>query len=484
MNLISRLIKFNRTLSWILVILALITIITGYSDTRHFFTYLSPLWFLTREIHLWFNWFFIALFAFHVFVIEVFVRFKWASILRHIRNRKRGSFLWLKLIQKVSGYALLVLSLLIIVSGLNWYIVDIGQFLPLSQHVRLDLYMITALIVHIALGGKMALTRRRIKGRLANISIVAVTIFFILIAFSVDSNLLITDRFPTPIPTQTPTPTPTLPTPTPIPTPTPHEDTVPTMEGKVKVDRQELTFDPAEVETVRPDLFNPGFFSMFDVLVHLDKQGLIDLEYHFDESMNTHVIDSLNGEPHWWYSAYYSGGWPECNVFRPDHYPWKDGTTLTFFKTAPSTLEDIHSVWKEEVTRRKNNGGKLIVPKVIIRGSTFSKEFENVEVTPHNVRNDVFRENVTTALDVIMSLGDQGKITYELEWYESIGTANIVKNYWVEAINGDSRIGRCGFVYEAGSFKYTFFRGNHIHLPTDSRILNSPEYVEFFWICV
>ena len=254
--------------------------------------------------------------------------------------------------------------------------------------------------------------------------------------------------------------------------------------AKVKVGSEVFTFDPTKVDTVRPDLFNLGYFSMFDVLVHLGEQDTIDLEYHFDDSMNTYVIDSINGEPYWWYEAYYDGGWPERNVFRIDNYPWKEGTTLRFFSTNPSHLENIYSEFREEVTRRKNNGGKLMIPKVIIRGRTFTKEFENVEVTPHNMRSDVFRENVTVALDVVMSLGDQGKIKYELKWYESIGTASIVKDYWVEAIDEDKAFGRCGFVYEAGSLRYKGFSGNHIHLPTDVRVLNSPEYVEFFWICI
>lgn len=83
-----------------------------------------------------------------------------------------------------------------------------------------------------------------------------------------------------------------------------------------------------------------------------------------------------------------------------------------------------------------------------------------------------------------MSLADEGEITYQLQWYESIGTASIVKNYWVEAINDDVAYGTCGFVYESGSYLFKFFKGNHIHLPSDARVINSPEYVEFFWICL
>lgn len=254
--------------------------------------------------------------------------------------------------------------------------------------------------------------------------------------------------------------------------------------AKVRIGDEEYFFDPTSVETTRPDLFKHWQFSMFDILVHLDKENKIDLEYHFDESMNTHIIELINGEPNWWYITFYSGGWSEQNVFRPDHYPWKQGTILSFYQTSSSAIADIHSVWKEEVKRRENNNGKIIIPEVIIRGNTFTKEFKNIEVTPHNLRNDTFQEDVITTIDVILSLGDQREITYELQWYDSIGTASIVRSYWIEAIDNDKAYGRCGFVYEAGAPKYRFFQGNHIHLPSDSRILNSPEYVEFFWICI
>ena len=70
------------------------------------------------------------------------------------------------------------------------------------------------------------------------------------------------------------------------------------------------------------------------------------------------------------------------------------------------------------------------------------------------------------------------------QWYDYIGTASIVRSYWVDAIDDDKAIGTCGFVYEAGSEKYRWGAGNHIHLPSDTRMINSPEYVEFFWICL
>jgi hypothetical protein len=105
-------------------------------------------------------------------------------------------------------------------------------------------------------------------------------------------------------------------------------------------------------------------------------------------------------------------------------------------------------------------------------------------VTAHNLRDDLFQEGVITAIDVIMSMGDQGLIDYDIQWFESIGTAEIVRNYFVQRIDEDAAAGRCGFVFDSGSHHFFGFRGNHIHLPSDARVITAPEYVRYFWICI
>jgi hypothetical protein len=458
--------KLDRVASWILVAVSATMFISGYIITRRFFSQLSSLWFLTRTVHVWFEWLFLALFVFHFFTTVFLIRFRWRNAVKRIWSLEASSLLTVKFVQRVTGWAILLPALLVVVSGLGWY--NIGRIVPFTQHLRYDIYLFLAITVHVACGAKMALSRRKMGRRLSNLVILSFVMVLSLVVLQVDSTGL-GGALDLPEKNKPESPSGTKP---------------PLLTGTITIGNDLYTFDPGHVETIRPDIFNPGFFSMFDVLVHLDRQEKIELAYHFDASMNTHIIDTINREPDWWYQAYYDGGWSESNVFRPDHYPWKDKTTLAFFKTDPSRLQDIHSVWKEETERLTTNNGELVIPRVIIRGLTFAKEFENVEMTPHNLRDDVFRHNVTTAIDVIMSLSDQEKITYELKWYETIGTAGIVKDYWVEAIDDDESHDRCGFVYEAGSPKYTFFRGNHIHLPSDIRVLNSPEYVEFFWICI
>lgn len=186
-------------------------------------------------------------------------------------------------------------------------------------------------------------------------------------------------------------------------------------------------YNPSNITTIRQDIFQPGSFSIFDILVHLDNQNEIQLYYHFDETLNTHVIESINDISGWWYYAYYYGGWRENNIFRMDHYPIKEKMTITLYQENPQTINKYNTIFENEITKRQQNNGKIIIPEVIIQGTQETLQFSNIEVTPHNLRNDIFQDSIITAIDVIMTLGELGEITYNLQWYESIGFAEIVK---------------------------------------------------------
>ena len=201
--------------------------------------------------------------------------------------------------------------------------------------------------------------------------------------------------------------------------------------------------------------------------------------------MDTYVIDMLNGEVNWWYYAYYSGGSLEHNVVRMDFYPWKPGTTLLVTQVEQSHIDHIYSTFQEEVSNLAVNNGTVIVPVVTITGRTFSsQEFYNITVSAHNLRNDTFQNGIITALDIIKSLGDLGDITYELNWYESFRGSFYVHSYFVEKINADETIGRCGFLYEVGDNDFKTPGPNYIFLASDERVLISPEYLRFFWDCL
>lgn len=241
-----------------------------------------------------------------------------------------------------------------------------------------------------------------------------------------------------------------------------------------------FTYDPHQIVTQRPDIFQPGHLSVFDIIAYLSETEEIAVEYHFDEEMNTHVIDSINGKQNWWYRVHYDGGWWESNVFRMDHYPVKDKMYIRIFQESSSEIDAIFEGFRRQVAGRRQSD-QIIIPEVVIRGRYETLTFRNVTVEAHNLRNDTFTLGVITAIDTIISLADQGKISYDLRWYSRIANAE-VKDYYVDRINEDEAYGRCGFVYECGEREFGF--KNHIHLPSDIRVINSPEYMEWFWICI
>ena len=248
----------------------------------------------------------------------------------------------------------------------------------------------------------------------------------------------------------------------------------------------EFSFNPVDLETIRSDIFQPGHFSIFDVLVHLSKRGDLTLQYHFDDSLATHVIDSINNEEHWWYAVHYSGGWRENIAFRMDTHPYKDNSYIEFFRESSEHLEGIYATFRDEVDRLRTNGGKIIIPEFTIQSPDEQWSFNDVEVTPHNVRQDVLQPGVVTALDALLSMLEQDKLSQlKLTWYQSIRTADPVDSYWVENIDiSQEAMGGCGFVYETGAKIFSGFRGSHIHIPSDIRVTVSPEYAYWFWICL
>ena len=261
---------------------------------------------------------------------------------------------------------------------------------------------------------------------------------------------------------------------------------IPSATGRVEVvGVGKFTFEPEDVRTLSPDIFADGHFSLFDVLVHIHELGHIDLHYRFDSGLATHVIESIGGQPHWWYDAYYAAGWQENSVLRMDLYPWKDGTTLKVQPVTESYMSRIHSTFEQEVQRLAANDGQVVIPEVTIQDPTGTKVFRDVHVTPHGVRPDILQEGVITALDVLLSLGEQGQLsTVGLTWYSAINRADPIDHYFVERIDDAEAFSRCGYVYEVGPVEFSGFQGSHIHVATDVRVLVSPDYAYWFWLCL
>ncbi len=270
---------------------------------------------------------------------------------------------------------------------------------------------------------------------------------------------------------------------------------IPSAEGTVDIrGLGSLTYDPAEVRTLRPDLFADGHFSVFDVLVHLAERGDIALEYVWSDAAATREIVSLNGLSGWWYDAAYAGGEFERPVVRMDHFPVKDGMRIRLYLEQPNRLAAIEQSFREEVERRAANGGVVIVPEVTLRGPRWTLVAHDVVVEPTGARSDVFSPDVVTVLDVLLALGRDGAISsVKLVWHDRLDDADPVDSFMVHALFAGAyeapATEGCMFAHQTGSgviegFLVPHDHGtSHVYLSADLEALVSPEYVRWTWVC-
>lgn len=430
--------KIHRATSWLITLFALITVLLGYAATRRWF----PDYDLFLFLHGVTGWILPGLLLVHFIFSIMYLKLNIRRIIAGFKNERTSGTSSLRLLQRITKWGIIVLVILISLSGLTyypWFVAIFGNFFDFTLHLDFDIMLSLFMIAHVGIGARFFLTRKKINHWSVNLSLVFLIISTLFIAVAIDLPTGLGD---------------------------PH----------VRIGSKIYGYNPTEVETARPDLFQNGSFSVFDVLLHLDSKGDISLNYHFNTSMDTHVIDSLNGETNWWYYTYYSGGDREQNVERIDHYPWKPGAMIGLYKESASYIQNAYSTFREEVDRLTYNGGSVIIPTVYVSGHSFSETFYDITVSPHNLRDETFQHDIITAIDVIMTLGDRGDITYELTWHESFRGAIYVHSYFVSKINADETAGRCGFLYDVS--------GSYIYLSSDERILTSPESINFYWGCL
>jgi hypothetical protein len=261
----------------------------------------------------------------------------------------------------------------------------------------------------------------------------------------------------------------------------------PSLDGIVQIEGLgDFAFSPAEVETTRPDIFAEGHFSVFDVVAHLGNKGWFPLKYHYNARLDTHVIDELDGRMNWWYRTRCPGGWTETNVFRMDMAPYRDGMTVTLHPQPEEYMGRIYSSFAEELLRKSVNLGRVIIPEVRIGTAVYT----NVPVSAHDFRDDLLRPGTVTALDVLLSLADQGKLDQlKVTWYSDLGGVEPADSLRVEQIDdGDDLYDAeasedSGFwVYETGSVEFSSFKGSNIRIPADQRVIVSPEYMTWYWL--
>lgn len=159
-------IQLNRILSWSLVAVSILVMVMGYSLTLLGFD--GPEVLLAHQVV---GVIFTTLFISHFLLSVSLIRFDWRRVYRSVLNGKAGRVVLLRLFQRASGWALVATAFLVLLSGLDWFKLGTGRFIPFSQHVSFDAFFIAAFVVHVAAGLRLALLRRGNRAAVGTVSV-------------------------------------------------------------------------------------------------------------------------------------------------------------------------------------------------------------------------------------------------------------------------------------------------------------------------
>jgi len=64
--------------------------------------------------------------AVHMYISVVLIRYSWRTVASKIRRWEVGPLTWLRLAQRVSGWAVALSALLVLISGFDWFKLGTG----------------------------------------------------------------------------------------------------------------------------------------------------------------------------------------------------------------------------------------------------------------------------------------------------------------------------------------------------------------------
>ncbi|MFC2131065.1 T9SS type A sorting domain-containing protein, partial [Bacteroidota bacterium] len=277
----------------------------------------------------------------------------------------------------------------------------------------------------------------------------------------------------------------------------------------------EFNQDEYNIETVRPDIFAPGYFSMFDAILAVAAKNDIEIEYHFDSTCMTHFITRVNGtEADYWYHFSYDARSVNSREIlysrenRWDEALWRPGVWV--YVVNGEDLDGLKKEFMEEIEREKQYGH--MIPSVSIsinpgsyRGNpeglgriSVSRQFNNVIITPHNMRSQKsstlfkmpFQPEVVTSMDVPLSLMDNGELDVVTSvFYDYLEGYYIDSYYIVElgfpGIGSSYSSGSQGIVYTTGNGRNGKLVNNadgKLHITSDIHVIHAPDFSNWRWI--
>lgn len=187
MSLQNRAIKWNRILSWLLASTSLLMAVTGYGITRSLIPRLSSLWFILRDIHIWVWIVYTILFIAHTIIVETVIQSQWLTLAKRNGLFGPNSLILVKLIQKITGYLIFIISPIILLTGLNFHLPFLAPYFAVNQHIRWENHLIILILIHVMTSVKTIFIRRQISNRFYDYLLLFMTIGALALVFFIDA---------------------------------------------------------------------------------------------------------------------------------------------------------------------------------------------------------------------------------------------------------------------------------------------------------
>jgi len=179
-------VTLHRIVSWWLAVFSVLTIISGYAVARKWFGDAEQVKEIITSAHIILKWAFVVLMFYHIAYTFTFVNFKGVII-------KKPKTHWIRLIQQITKWLILVFSFLIIITGFShyeWTQPFLPEYLLDRIHIFFDIGLTISIIVHLMTGFKIMFKRKKIDKLFVDIMIWFVGIIIIAGAITLEIIIL------------------------------------------------------------------------------------------------------------------------------------------------------------------------------------------------------------------------------------------------------------------------------------------------------
>ena len=129
----------------------------------------------------------------------------------------------------------------------------------------------------------------------------------------------------------------------------------------------DFTFVPEDISTMRSDVFKNGEFSIFDIVVYLDRTKQIDADYHFEETIDSYIIDSINGTDNWWYEVKNPSGMIDSRKIFMDSYKYDNKLSYELINISDDEFTQIYGAFENEKDKTNPQQQLLILSEKLIQ---------------------------------------------------------------------------------------------------------------------